>query len=99
MLPPKYAQPRNGGNMSAESSAAQSATIESHIEELRGRDDDTALTGLQTRIETLERQLREQPKPVRISAKTITVVGSLIAAVIPLTTAIDGWLKWRADPR
>lgn len=81
----------------SDSPAAETTHVDSHIEELRSRAEDPALTTLKTRVDALESQLREQPKPARITAKTLTVIGSVIAAVIPLTTAIDGYLKWRAD--
>jgi hypothetical protein len=82
--------------MSAEmSQASEAASVQSHIEALRKPDD--LLTSLRARIDLLEAQQREQHKPPKITAKTLTVLGSIIAAVIPLTTAIDGYLKWRAD--
>lgn len=81
----------------SESPAVETTHVDSHIEELRRRDDEPALLALQMRLDTLEKQLREQPKAPKITARSLTVVGTIIAAVIPLTTAIDGYLKWRAD--
>ncbi|HET6334066.1 MAG TPA: hypothetical protein VFG30_12680 [Polyangiales bacterium] len=84
--------------MSAESGHSPETTIgQSHIESLRGRDDLALVAGLSARVETLEGQLREQSKSLKITPRMLTVIGSVIAAVIPLTTAIDGYLKWRAD--
>src|SRR4051812_6040428 len=84
--------------MSAESSQThETAVVHSHIESLRGPEEGSAVATLAARIDALESQLREQEKPAKITAKTLAVVGSVLAAVIPLTTAIDGYLKWRAD--
>jgi hypothetical protein len=84
-----------GAAMSAESSqATETAPVESHIEALRKPEE--LLLALGARIEALEAQVRE-PKPSWLSPKTVAVIGSMIAALIPLTTAIDGYLKWRAD--
>jgi hypothetical protein len=80
--------------MSAESQATETAPVESHIEALRKPEE--LLIALSARIEALEAQLRA-PKPSWISPRTVAVIGSMIAAIIPLTTAIDGYLKWRAD--
>jgi hypothetical protein len=87
-----------GAAMSAESGHSSETSIgQSHIESLRGRDDLAVVAGLSARITALEAQLRDQPKSVRITPRMLTVIGSVIAAVIPLTTAVDGYLKWRAD--
>jgi hypothetical protein len=80
--------------MSGESQATETAPVASHIEALRKPEEH--LIALSARIEALEAQLRER-NAAWISPKTIAVVGSMIAAIIPLTTAIDGYLKWRAD--
>lgn len=81
--------------MSGESSqATEPAPVHSRIEGLRASDD--VIAALRARIEALEAQQR-QSRPSLLSPKLVAVVGSLVAAVIPLTTAIDGYLKWRAD--
>lgn len=86
-----------GAAMSAESSqTSDSAILPSHIDSLRARDGDDVVTALNARVASLERQLRDQPRS-KITPRMLTVIGSVIAAVIPLTTAIDGYLKWRAD--
>jgi hypothetical protein len=83
--------------MSAEiSPATDTAIAHSHIEALRRPQDDNVVAALNARVEALETQLREQ-RPGVITPKMLTVIGSVIAAVIPLTTAIDGYVKWRAD--
>ena len=80
--------------MSAQTSeVTETAQLHSHIEALRA---DEIIASMRQRIEALEAQQRKVP-PSLLSAKTLAVVGSVIAAVIPLTTAIDGYLKWRAD--
>jgi hypothetical protein len=87
----------SGAGMSVESHQASDTTsVPSHIESLGERDDDEAIPALSARIGVLERQLRDQPRS-KITPRMLTVIGSVIAAVIPLTTAIDGYLKWRAD--
>jgi hypothetical protein len=49
---------------------------------------------LRERVAALERQ---QATPARAAWKPLSMLAGIIAAVIPLTTAIDGYLKWRAD--
>lgn len=81
--------------MSVESSqATETGPVHSRIEALRASDD--VIASLRARIETLEAQQRDA-RPSLLSPKLVAVVGSIVAAVIPLTTAIDGYLKWRAD--
>lgn len=73
--------------------AVHESGLESHIGALRQRDEAGAL---EARLAALEARLVPE-RPAVITVKTIAIIGSLIAALIPLTTAIDGYLKWRKD--
>jgi hypothetical protein len=53
-----------------------------------------AVASLRERVAALERQ---PATPAGAAWKPLSMLAGIIAAVIPITTAIDGYLKWRAD--
>jgi hypothetical protein len=83
-----------GSAMPTHEQVAQESGPDSHIAELRDRQ--PAAVSLDQRLAAIERRLAEQ-RPAWSSTKALAILGSVIAAVVPATTAIDGYLKWRSD--
>lgn len=62
-------------------------------------DEDSELTALKARVAALEERLEERRKdePWWRSARTVTLIASLLAAFVPLTSALEAYFKGQSD--